>query len=201
MTPVDRNDRRRRRSLAMVVLTLVVAVVAGCGIPRDSEPREVTVDVDALGPTSSTSASSVPTGSAKIAVFFPIEGELLKQVTRTGESDTDPELALKVLMAGPKPEEREEFRISTFIPNGTEVLDTDRDGDTLIVNLNEGIDAIVGPNLTTAYAQMVWTATSVQGQPVTRVRFRVNGEDREAPTDVGQKDVVTNRDYDKPNRP
>jgi spore germination protein GerM len=189
----------RSRPFLLAAVLAILATTVGCGIPRDSEPREVTVDVDLLGPTSST--SSLPTGPAEVFVYFPIEKVRLERVARSAETDSNPEVALRILMAGPSLDERED-KLSTFIPNGTEVLATERDGDTLIVNLNEGIDNIQGANLTTAYAQMVFTATSVKGEPqVSKVQFRVNGEKRQAFSDDGQKSTVTTNDYEEPNIP
>ena len=189
------NRSRRSSILSLAVATLLM--VTGCGIPRDSEPRPVAVDTDLLGPTSS---ASVPSGDAKVFVYFPIEGEELVRVERDAENDSDPELPLRHLLIGPTPEEREE-KLSTSIPSGTELLETERDGDKLIINLTKGIDSIQGRNLITAYAQLVHTATSVKGVQVMRVQFRVEGEDRLALTDDGLLETVVRSNFSGANRP
>lgn len=183
---------------AIVVLVLCLLAGSGCGIPRDSEPRAVEVDVGRLGPTSS---SSVPSGEAEVAVYFTVEAERLQRVTRKAESASDPALALRILLAGPSPEERQQ-KLTTSIPTGTELLDTTQEDDKLIVDLSRGIDGIQGDNLTTAFAQMVFTATAVKSEPpVLRVQFRVEGEDRTALSDDGSLPVVTKNNYSGANRP
>lgn len=188
------NRTRRSAILSLVLVSLLV--VTACGIPRDSEPRAVAVDTEFLGPTSS---ASVPTGKADVYVYFPIEGEELVRVKRNAENDSDPELPLRHLLIGPRADERED-KLSTSIPSGTELLGTERDGDKLIINLTKGIDSIQGKNLITAYAQLVHTATSVQGEPVMRVQFRVEGEDRLALTDDGSLETVVVNNFSGANR-
>jgi spore germination protein GerM len=191
-------NRSRRSATAVVFAALAALLVAsGCGIPRDGEPREVAVDTDLLGPTSS---ASVPTGNATVFVYFPIEGEELVRVERDAENESDPELPLRHLLIGPRPEERED-KLSTSIPSGTELINTERDGDKLIINLTKGIDSIQGKNLITAFAQLVFTATSVKGEQVTRVQFRVEGEDRLALTDEGSLEIVVANNFKGANRP
>lgn len=172
-------------------------VTSGCGIPRDSEPRQVSVDTDLLGPTSS---ASVPSGNADVSVYFPVEGEKLMRVGRKAENDSDPEFPLRHLLIGPTTEERED-KLSTSIPSGTELLGTEREDDKLIINLNKGIDSIQGKNLITAFAQLVFTATSVKGEQVVRVQFRVEGEDRLALTDDGPLETVVANNFSGANRP
>jgi spore germination protein GerM len=135
-----------------------------------------------------------------VFVYFPIEGEKLVRVQRDAENDSDPELPLRHLLIGPTPDERED-KLSTSIPSGTELLGTERDGDKLIINLTKGIDSIQGKNLITAYAQLVHTATSVQGEPVSRVQFRVEGEDRLALTDDGSLETVVVNNFRGANKP
>jgi len=191
-------NRSRRRATVVVACALTALLsIAGCGIPRDSEPREVAVNSDLLGPTSS---ASVPSGEADVFVYFPVEGEELSRVGRKAENDSDPEFPLRHLLIGPTPEEREQ-KLSTSIPSGTELLGTERDGDKLIINLNKGIDSIQGKNLITAFAQLVFTATSVKGEQVVRVQFRVEGEDRLALTDDGSLETVTVKNFSGSNTP
>lgn len=195
--------RTRRSPTALVAGRLVLCAVSallvasGCGIPRDSEPRKVAVDGDRLGPTSS---ASVPTGEADVFVYFPFEGEKLMRVSRKAENDSDPEFPLRHLLIGPTPDERER-KLSTSIPSGTELLGTERDGDKLIINLTKGIDGIQGKNQITAFAQMVFTATSVKGEQVVRVQFRVEGKDRLALTDDGSLETVTIKNFTGANTP
>jgi spore germination protein GerM len=188
---------RTRRAAILGLVLAALLVITGCGIPRDSEPRAVEVDTDLLGPTSS---ASVPSGDATVFVYFPIEGEELVRVERDAENASDPELPLRHLLIGPTAAERED-KLSTSIPSGTELLGTERDGDKLIINLTKGIDSIQGKNLITAYAQLVHTATSVQGEPVMRVQFRVEGEDRLALTDDGSLETVVVNNFSGANRP
>jgi hypothetical protein len=175
-----------RRALAGFVLA--AALLAGCGLPDDSQPRIISA-ADApldLGEDPSA-ATTTPAGNDTVELFFVSDG-LLHPVMRTAP-DGDLATAIQLLLAGPA---RNEFNLSSSIQPDTELNSATVDGTTAVLDLGCvgdapvdqcGILGVSGQDQKTLFAQLVCTAGDVPG--VDGVRFLQDGNPQDAPTDGG----------------
>lgn len=181
---------RRRLPRAVVVLALAALaglVAASCGVPLDDEPRAI-----ARTTTTQTTVAPAEGGDGALTVYF-FRGDRLEDVEVAGDADPDVRDAVTAVLAGPpKP-------YTTQIPTGTELRDFQLDGQTAIIDLSDQMEVIDGPSQKAAYAQLVYTA--LQTGEARTVRFLVGGEERQAPTDNGNLDVVDEGDYEPPLNP
>lgn len=177
-----------RRGLIAVV-ALAALVLAGCGIPTDDEPR-VLADEGAAA----VNADADPAGSQNTASVYLVDDQsFLVASERALDGARSAATVLDALLAGQSTDEAARG-LTSFIPVGTtQVSVTDVDG-VVVVDLSEEWLSLGEPNISTAYAQVVFTLTDLPG--VARVRFRVDGEDIQAQTPTqGPLDVVTAADY------
>jgi spore germination protein GerM len=185
-----------RRLLA--VLLAVAATVGGCGLPDDDRPRPVAAE-DAPIDLSPTTVSPVdpPAGEETVDVYFvDIEADRLRAVPRRVETITV-QAAIDALLRGLDEEER--VQLNNNIPQGVVVLPSTAVADgVLTLDLGPagegGIQSVQGPAQARAFAQLVYTATEVPG--VTSVRFLVDGQPIEVPTDAESTgDPVSRANY------
>lgn len=180
-----------RRLVAAAALSVgTVSVVAGCGVPLDDSPRAID--------RSTTSTSSPPTvppsqpGGEAQSLFYLDEDELIDVTIPAGDTPSVRDALAAVLGAPPQP-------LLTSIPEGTELLGFAIDGRTAVIDLSEQINDLEGERQTQAYAQLVFTALA-SGE-ADRVRFLVNGEEVQVPTDNGSLRIIGADDYDPPLNP
>ncbi len=102
---------------------------------------------------------------------------------------------LKSLLAGPNPEELAS-RLVTNIPQETQLLSTRSSGDVLFVDVTPEITELSGELLVLAVAQIVFTATEIDG--VRAVRLRVDGQDQSWPKGDGETNDGALTVYDYP---
>ena len=190
----------RRRALVVLLAALVVLVVPACGIESDSSPRAVAEDEvpEALvAPTSTsitTPGSDAPTRSVEVSF---LSDDVLRSVSREIEVRSGIEGAIEALLAGPTEAERA-ADLTTSIPAGTELLEVTESEDTglLTLDFSEELRSQQGSELRNAVAQLVYTATAFNGDEDQQVRFRIDGEVQNVPTDEGTTaPVVTRADY------
>ena len=193
---------RRRRLVAVVPLLLLVIVagVAGCGVPTDDEPRAISPE---RVPDPFSASSAPPTTNAQgeqtVRVFFLVRQRLMV-AERPVDGEPDAASAMAELLAGPTRQEQQDEGMTTAIPPGTELVSPPEMRDNrLVLDLNEAITLIERPASRTAYAQMSYTALALSG--VARVRFLIEGQPVDAPTDDGDVAVVDAASYDPPLRP
>jgi spore germination protein GerM len=176
---------------------LVVLVVAGtaCTIQPDAAPRDVPPDArNLLAPDAADAGET--TGDSRVYFVTPNDvGETrqLRSVQRDVELRPDP--VLESLFTGPTQAELDS-RLVTAIPTGTQLLSTRTVGDVLFVDVTEELTQVSGDALVSAVAQIVFTATGIDG--VQAVRLRVNGEDQAWPKGDGQPREGPLRSYDFP---
>lgn len=192
----------KRRLLAVVVLLLPVLVTtfAGCGVPTDDEPRAISPE---RVPDPFSSSSAPPTtggdGGQEAKVYFLV-GEQLRPAFRPVAGEPDPESAMAELLAGPTRQEQQQRDMTTAIPAGTELVSEPEIVDNVLeLDLNQAITLIERPASRTAYAQMSYTALGLDG--VAAVRFLIDGQPVDAPTDEGDVAVVDAESYLAPLRP
>lgn len=190
-----------RRRLALVVAALVVAVAAlgGCQVSTNDEPVAVgPIFDDLLNSTTTSSSPATTDGATKpVTVYFlrtSDAGErFLVGVPRSVAVDAQPLQVLTNLFdQRPDPTERlGEANLSSAIPQSAELLSAEiAPGSSTLVVDTEGLfgaDGTVGPASRDAAAQIVFTATGLEG--VSSVTFLNNGSE---PTGVliGSGEVV-----------
>ena len=189
-----RTVARSRASVAAIVL---LTAVAGCAIQPDGAPRAIPEDDQSpVGPEDAT--GDVAAGSSLIFLLAPNEPDepqQLRSVMREpGSSDTS--AVLRSLFSGPNGAERADG-METAIPSGLAFGSRPRMADrTLTVDVGEGLDELDAVDLQFAIAQIVTTATAIDG--VDQVEIRVNGEDRSWPRGDGELTEQALTPYDFP---
>lgn len=179
-----------RPALMPAVMIAAVAALLGlsaCGVSTDSRPQEISrsnVPEGLLdGDTSSTNGARAGQGGEATQVWF-LQGES-NDVTLVARERTvrRPRTARGVLEAllldGPNETERA-FNITTAIPSSTTLAAPPELGENgvLVIDLSHGLFEVMGDELRNAYAQIVCTATEVQG--VRAATFEIDGEPFEA---------------------
>ncbi len=171
---------------AWLVITILVG---GCGVRPQAQPEPLPTRVlDNLGrpsPAPTASATSpAPTGAQAtedVEVFFLRGSRLIavrRQVPRGGPLDS----RIQVLVAGPTSAESDDG-VATAIP-------TDADfnvrvlSKTAVTDAPEELTALGGTEQVLALAQLVYTATAVDG--ITGVQLTDHGRPIEVPTGSGR---------------
>ena len=185
--------RTRVRAIAALTAAVVTGalVAAGCGLPNDDGPQAVAADeipFGLLSPSSSEPSGQGSTSGPEVDLYF-VEGDRLSPVPRQ-VTDAEPTTILESLLAGKTAEDP--AAVETLIPSETALNGVSRDGDTLTVDLNDGITRIQGEPLRRAFAQIVYTLTRPAGG-INNVLFLVNGEPVNVVTDNGSESGPVNR--------
>lgn len=153
-------------------LVLLATAVAGCGIPVDSAPEPVELEVAAVA-----DAGGPILGDLAAVSIYLVRDDSMVNVTRDLPAPPTLEIVFDSLLgAVTEPEQRSGLR--TAIPRATEVLAIDEDGGRLQVDLSREFAAVGGEEEILAVAQIVMTATSIEG--IELVAFQLEG----VPTDV-----------------
>lgn len=174
----------RRRILALVI------VVSACGIPIDAEPELVDIE-EIPSPAEDTPA---PGELAAVSMYL-VRNEGLVHVTR--DLPSPPSLTSifdSLLGRVTEPERRANLR--TAIPPGTGTISVTEDGPLLRIDLNSEFAAVGGEEEILAVAQIVLTATSIEG--IEQVAFQLEGVPTDVPVAEGalSVDPVGAEDYE-----
>ncbi len=185
-----------RRSLSAALSILIVAGASGCGIASDDGPRDIpAADQVELGLGSDRNAGAA-IGTARVYFLSPeVVGQaaLLESVAR--DVAETPTALLQALLAGPnQTEQSNQFR--TALPVGTELLDARRQGFVLRVDISAAVLELSGQVLITAIAQIVFTASEIEG--VRGVTIMVAGADQQWPAGSGELTSAPLTVYDYP---
>ena len=175
------GGRRRRVAVAAIaggVVLVLLTVVASCGVPTDSGPRDIPPPFSVEASDSSTVVPAVPASSGPLVYFLGPASDAptrLRPVPRSVEPPTTTAV-LQALFDGLTTSEQARG-LRTAIPEGTQLLDASvlPDG-TATVNLNDAIFGASGDAQIEAVAQIIFTATGIPGTQ--RVNLLVNGEPR-----------------------
>jgi spore germination protein GerM len=172
-----------RTRAGCVVLAAAIAAGGGCGIAPDSSPRDVAPAERNLT-VNAVSDGDEAGGTSRIYLVAPSEAgdpSLLRSTSRDVASGATP--LLTSLLAGPNDEELAS-RLVTNIPQETVLISARPSGDVLFVDVSPEITELSGDLLVLAVAQIVFTATEIEG--VRAVRLRVNGQDQRWPKGDGE---------------
>src|SRR6266540_4052551 len=145
-----------RRTHSILALTALVALTAGCAIQDDSGPRDVPDDHPARGAIDPAAEGGEATGEGRIYLIAPGGSQRLRTVLR------DPEDLVQTLTLGPNEEEIGNG-LATAVPTSLEVNSVRFDGGVLIIDVNDALNELTGENLRLAVAQIVFTASEIQG--------------------------------------
>jgi spore germination protein GerM len=179
----------RRRLAFLALLSLLVVAAAGCGAPIDSGPRALRaaqVPADLRQETSTTTATTIPSGvSSPVTIFF-VTGDRLAPVTRQVRAPATVEKVLQQLFTGPTGQERNQG-LRTNVSAGATILGSELEGPVggkiATIDLADNFAFGSLPEQIIAFGQVVFTATSLEG--VTGVRFTQNGRRQEVPQGDG----------------
>ncbi len=164
---------RMRLAMALVV---VLFLAGACSAPVDSGPKSIrsaSIPVGLRAETSSTTTTTVPAGSSEeVAVYFIASDGHLQPVPRRVSSPATAAKVLEKLFDGPLDEEALSG-LHTAISGDTKILGANVDSSILTVDTSKSFAFGQVPEQIGAYAQVVFTATDLNG--VTGVRFALNG--------------------------
>jgi len=181
------------RHLLVLLAAGATILAGGCGIPTDASPRAITDDPpEALTDDTAPPTASQDATARRINLYFVGSDNILVRVERP--VDTTPDAAGRVVeLLGGITEAETRNELSSAIPQDTQLLESSITDDVITLDLSNQIETIEDERLIQAYAQIVYTATD-QGT-AKRVRFFIEGEPRDVPTDEGNLGEVSNRDY------
>ena len=162
---------------------LVLLVVTGCSIQPDAGPSDLPADrADVFG---DPATGDVAAGTNRIYLLAPTDPEApqrLRSVQR--DVSNTPAAVVESLFAGPNAAERGE-QLDTAIPADVGLLAAPRQiGPLLTVDLNDVFGELTPDGLRLAVAQIVFTATDIEG--VDAVQLRLDGEPRVWPLGNGE---------------
>lgn len=180
-----------RRNAGAALTTMAVFAVTACGVQSDAQPRDLP-DIERTIEIADDSADIDASGADRVYFVGPGEERLLRSVQREAVSASD---LVEILLLGPNADEvQAEF--NTAIPSGTELINARTQGQVLTVNLTPEILELDRQNLTRAAAQIVYTATELDG--IEAVQIEVDNVRLSAPTGDGDDTTEPLRTYDYP---
>lgn len=170
-------NRGRSRWLRAIVAPVMAIVLAGCGVPIDRQPHAISPDKvpynlleRATTTTSSTTTLQVPT--VDVPVYF-VRNSRLVEATRAVTQSPSVNKAVNALLAGPSVSE-ENAGVRTALSPGIKVEVGRVEQGVVSINLGTEFSKLAQQEQLLALAQLVWTATGIQG--VTGVQFSLDGE-------------------------
>jgi len=179
---------------AMLLLVVTALAIAGCSIQPEASPNDLPAErANVFGDPATGDEAA---GTNRIYLLAPTDLEApqrLRSVQR--DVTTAPASVLASLFAGPNESERD-AQIDTAIPADVELLDARSVGPVLTVDLNDVFDELTPDGLRLAVAQIVSTATDIDG--VESVQLRIDGEPRVWPLGNGELTDRALRKYDYP---
>ncbi len=182
-----------RRMLTLLVVTLTV--MSGCSIQPDASPNDLPAErADVFG---EPATGDVAAGTNRIYLLAPTDPEApqrLRAVQR--DVPTAPAAVLASLFAGPNATERRDAQLDTAIPPDVTLIAARPVGQVLTVDLSDGFGELTPDGLRLAVAQIVSTATDIDG--VESVQLRIDGEPRVWPLGNGELTDRPLTKYDYP---
>jgi spore germination protein GerM len=157
----------------------VTALLTGCGVTVDEQPRALDPD-DAPFGVITTASPDEPDGEGRVALYF-VRGDKVVLQTRPVEESVDVDELVDLLLDGPTPQQVAEGT-RTELPATFAVEDVDVGSNGIaVVELADDSAPVTASPL--AFAQVVATLTA-PGR-ARAVRFRLDGEDLQVPRGDG----------------
>lgn len=163
--------------------------LAGCGIPIDSEPETLVLELDEPSPVNEPLVEDL----AAVSMYL-VRDERVVHVTRDLPSSAGLEDIVDSLLSGvSSPEERANLR--TSIPAGTRLLGLAQEAPLLRIDLSRDFASVGGEEELLAVAQIVLTTTAADS--IDLVMFLLEGVPTDVPVASGALSVepVSAQDY------
>lgn len=165
-------------------VALIVALIAlvGCSIQPEAAPNDLPDErANVFGEPATGDEAA---GTNRIYLLAPPDVDAPQRL-RSAQRDvpTAPVSVLESLFAGPNADERE-GGLDTAIPADVDLVAARTVGQVLTVDLNDVFDDLTPDGLRLAVAQIVSTATDIDG--VQSVQLRIDGEPRVWPLGNGE---------------
>lgn len=202
------TSRTRTLALALGLGLGALAVAAGCTVPTNDEPVDLSGTVPfGLLETTTTTSSSVPEAVTKETTVYFLDSDegtssLVPVPRKVDVGAGVQEILSNLFTVRPDGSERPDERgLSSAIPESATLLSAEIVPGTalLVVDIRGlfGNEGIQGAPLRNALAQIVWTAT--ENAEVNEVVFRNNGEPVQALVDDGEiaEGAVNRNHYDR----
>lgn len=155
----------RHLRLAVPLMLVVAALVfAACSVPEDKHPREIPADqvlFDLLTPSTSSTLTTLPAETVE-ATIYVISGDRLVPVTRNVAAPATLGTVLATLIQGPNDAEQSEGYRSAVITQ-TRVVRASVNGGVAQLDLSDAFTGLPPQEQVLALAQLVYTATGVEG--------------------------------------
>lgn len=169
-----------------LLLLLLVAALAGCGVPTDDRAETLDdVPFGLLDPQASEPAESAAPPEGPAAQIYLVDASGLRLVPverRLGEGEATLPDVVDALLDGPTRAERRQGLTTAFVDEDA-VGGTDLVGGVASVDLAQPFTLLDGPTQRLAIAQMVLTLTGRPG--VGRVAFTLEGQPIDIPRGDG----------------
>jgi spore germination protein GerM len=187
----------RQSVVVALVLSVVVALAAACGVPAQDEARVADRDDVPFGllDSTDTTASLAPTTNGNVEIYLvTADTKHVTPVPRDiGEGDRV-SAAVESLVAGPTVDEQAQG-LQTALPSQDLVRSIEVVDGVAAVDLDPAFQDIGGSNQLLAIAQLTYTLTGLG--TVDRVVFAVGGQAVEVPRGDGSitSGAVSRADY------
>lgn len=190
---------------AVGLLVALALTISSCGLSTDDEPQDLSADnvpfglLDPREPTTTSSPTTVPAATRTLPVYLLDPDERLVAVERQISVPATVGKTIRALLEGATDDETDDG-LRSAIPSAVELLGVQRreDGRTVVLDFSADPGFPQGAEGISAIAQVVFTATELEG--VSGVTFAFDG----VPTDVprGEGDITSDPLYrrDFPNR-
>lgn len=184
------NSTRRTNSMWRLTMVMLLVLLGACGIEEDSSPRDIPLDGGVAAPGAAVGGDA--SGANRIYLVGPGDSELLRSVPRDAVSRQN---LIEILFLGPNEAELSQQYFSR-IPSGTRLLTTRSQGNVFFIDVSEELIGLTGGALTQALAQIVYTASELEG--VDAVQLTVEGEAQSWPKGNGDFTSGSLQIYDYP---
>lgn len=193
-TGIARRAAGRSRSAGLALLFAATLPAAACAISPDASPRDIPADqFDEFGLQASGDEAA---GQNRIYLLTPPDAQQRQRLRAVARNvGDDPNELLTSLFAGPNAGERDS-QLSTALPTEIQLLGARTVGRVLTVDVNDSFGELTAEALGLALAQLVATATEIDG--IERVRLQTNGESRSWPVGNGELSDQPLSIYDYP---
>ncbi|HYN33540.1 MAG TPA: GerMN domain-containing protein [Ilumatobacteraceae bacterium] len=167
----------------MILSVVIAALGSSCSIQPEASPNDLPAERSNVFGDPATGDEAA--GTNRVYLLVPADTDQpdrLRSVLR--DVPTEPAAVLESLFAGPNTEERNEG-LDTAIPADVELQSAPRTvGQVLTIDVNDVFDALNTQSLQLAVAQIVNTATTIEG--VEFVQLRIDGDPRVWPLGSGE---------------
>ena len=198
-----------RMCVALWAGFLGMTIAVACGIPEDEVPQAINQALPPRVVEQASSTTTRPTASTRDATLFLVRGrtdgadpDTLESVTAPVEVPSNaaeyPQAVLRHLVKGATADQVARG-LRSDIPGTVEIrearLDAPPASSVLVVDLSD-LGKVEGPKQRTAVAQIVFTATAIDG--IRAVRFLIDGQASSIPIDRGTAEpgaAVTREDF------